>query len=223
MKTDDLGGWDQVGDLIKLEDEKMNWLEARGVNGWMEQTMIINEMQTLIIYIRWLQRHPNKLVPVPVPVPVPCRGGMTSSSIGRTSRCARLPCACSRRSQMTSDPSSRACGAPIRGTCCGVSGNLIRISQASCCPGTAFFFPAAFNYWTVKGWCWAGRRFNPPANERGQIRGQQPPCMETWTPTAGTDLQTCTVSGASVSTELESSRMTQDFTWKPDWTFHWLH
>lgn len=103
------------------------------------------------------------------------------------------------------------------------TGNLIRISQASCCPGTTFFFPAASNYWTVKGRCWAGRRFSPPANEPAQIREKQPTCMETWTPTAGTDLQTCTISGASVSAELESSRMTQDFTWKPDWTFHWLH
>lgn len=203
-----------------------DWKWEGWTDGWGE-AMIINEMQTFFIYIQWLQRHPNKLVPVPVP----CRGGMTSTSIGRTSRCACLPCASSR---MTLDPSSRACGAPITGTCCGVSGsdtgsartqtgNLIRIRQASCCPGTAFFFPAAFNYWTVKAWCWAGRRFNPPANEPGQIRGKQPPCMETWTPTAGTDLQTCTISGASVSAELESSRMTQDFTWKPDWTFHWLH
>lgn len=105
------------------------------------------------------------------------------------------------------------------------AGNLIRISEGSFCEGIAFFLPTALNYWLVKGQYWAGRVFKPevmsPVNQKeNTVFSYGNFNFDSWHSSANVlDFR----SRASVSAKLQSSRMTQDFIWNHDWTFHWLH
>lgn len=88
-----------------------------------------------------------------------------------------------------------------------------------------FFLPTALNYWPVKGQYWAGRVFKPevmsPVNQKeNTVFSYGNFNFDSWHSSANVlDFR----SRAIVSAKLQSSRMTQDFIWNHDWTFHWLH
>lgn len=170
-------------------------------------------------------------------------------STGLTSRCALLLASiCSRRPQMTSDPLSAAAAAaePVWGShhtsmlwafrkwpwLSDLPAFWVRLKpetwSGSPRPPVVkepLFFPPDCFKLLVKGRYWAVGVLYAWGHEPSESKGKH--CvfhMETLTLTAGTVLQTCVIPGAaSVSADLQSSRMTQDFIWSPDWTFHWLH